>query len=439
MTGDATRTLIGATMMAEFRSGARLAVAACITLSGAIACRGEKRADYSGPYGKQVAETVPRIEAAVGLKFKTPPRVEARSKDQVREFIMRQFRDPKSLREFTGIEAAYKRLGMVPDSLDLKKFLVDLLAEQIVGYYDPKTKVLYVVSGSPPEAASITITHELVHALQDQYISLDSTQKIEGQNDRTSAAQAVFEGQAVYEQIAAMLGGNNVAVNLPGGWDRVREMIRENQSSMPVFAAAPLVIQETLIFPYLSGAEFVRNFKERNPGKTIYEDMPLSTEQILHPTAYFGKRDNPTSLTLPQLKSGTPTYQNTLGEFETRLFLFQHLKDQNEAVRGASGWDADRYELFNAAGGEGIVWVTVWDSDLDASEFFDMLNQAVEKRYVVTRSGPPGAVSRSYNAAGRSVQITTAEVSGRPVVVYVDVPAGASTDVIDLSKVRLQE
>jgi len=201
------------------------AAISCFALTSAAACR-EKTASYAGPYGKQVAEAVPRIEAAVGLKFKSPPRVEARSKEQVREFVTQQFRDPQSLREFNGIEAAYKLFGMVPDTMNLKKFLVDLLTEQIIGYYDPKTKVLYIVNGSPKEAAEITINHELVHALQDQYISLDSTQKIEGQNDRQSAAQAVFEGQAVYEQIAAMLGGNNVAVNLPGGWDRVRETIR---------------------------------------------------------------------------------------------------------------------------------------------------------------------------------------------------------------------
>jgi len=411
---------------------------AWLLVAAASGCT-EKKSEYAGPYGKQLAEVVPKIEAAVGLKFKTPPRVEARSKEQVRAFVTQQFRDPKSLREFNGIEATYKMLGMVPDTLDLKKFLVDLLAEQIIGYYDPKTKVLYVVDGSPPEAASITITHELVHALQDQYISLDSTQKIEGKNDRQSAAQAVFEGQAVYEQIAAMLGGNNVAVNLPGGWDRVREMIRENQSSMPVFAAAPLVIQETLIFPYLSGAEFVRNFKERNPSKVIYEDMPLSTEQILHPTAYFGKRDNPTEITLPPLIGVTPTYQNSLGEFETRLFLFEHLKDQNEAVRGASGWDGDRYELSNTAGGPGIVWVTLWDSAVDASEFFDVLNQVVEKRYGVKPSGNAGATTRTYTGKGRTVEVSTAEVSGRPIVVYVDVPAGANTKVLDVSQIRLKE
>jgi hypothetical protein len=335
--------------------------------------------------------------------------------------------------------AAYKRLGMIPDTLNLSKFLIDLLEEQIVGYYDPKTKVLYVVSDAPKEAVSITITHELVHALQDQYISLDSTQKVENQNDRQSAAQAVFEGQAVYEQIAAMLGGTNVAMNLPGGWDRVREMIRENQASMPVFARAPVVIQETLIFPYLSGAEFVRNYKDRSEGRPLYENMPVSTEQILHPSAFFGKRDVPTTITLPPLKGVVGTYQNTLGEFETRLFLFQHLKEQTDAVRGAAGWDGDRYVLFNTTGGDGIAWATVWDSQTDASEFYDLLGTVIKNRYNVEGNGETGAVVRTFTAAGRSIQISTSEVGGRPVVLYVDVPAGANANVLDLSQLKLEQ
>ena len=402
-------------------------------------CSEKRKNEYPGPYGRQVATAVPAIENAVGLKFKKPPKLEMRSKQQVREFVTRQITDPTAAKEMEGMSEAYKRLGMIPDTLNLQKFLVDLLEEQIVGYYDPKTKVLYLVSDAPKEAVGITITHELVHALQDQYISLDSTQQIIGQNDRQSAAQAVFEGQAVYEQVAAMLGGTNVAINLPGGWDRVRDMIRENQASMPIFARAPTVIQETLIFPYLSGAEFVRNFKERNPGKSIYSDMPVSTEQILHPTAFFGKRDMPTAVTLPPLVGAATTYSNTLGEFETRLFLFQSLNDQNQAVQGAAGWDGDRYALFSTRGGQGIAWVTVWDSQADASEFFDMLGKSVSRRYKTTADEQPGALVRSFSAGGRSVQISTTEVSGRPVVLYVDVPAGASTNVLDLTKVGLKQ
>jgi len=413
-------------------------VAATILAAGlASSCNNDKPAEYSGPYGKQVADAVPKIETAVGLKFKKPPRVEARSKEQVRQFVTSQVTDPKAAKDLDGKTIAYKRLGMIPDSLDMKKFLIDLLSEQIIGYYDPRTKVLYVVNGSPKEAVAITVTHELVHALQDQYISLDSLQQIEGQNDRQSAAQAVFEGQAVYEQIAVMLGGGNVAVNLPGGWDRVRDMIRENQASMPIFAAAPVVIQETLIFPYLSGAEFVRNFKERNPGKPIYSDMPASTEQILHPSAFFAKRDVPTEITLPPLKGATSSYENNFGEFETRLFLFQALKDQNAAVQAAAGWDGDRYTIF--ANGQGIAWVTVWDSPADASDFFDSLGKVMKKRYDATSDAAPGATTRDYSGKGRSVRITTTEINGKAVVLYVDVPAGSSTDVLDLSKVTLKE
>ncbi len=52
--------------------------------------------------------------------------------------------------------------------------MLTLLAEQVIGYYDPKVKVLYVVQGAGEENVVLTISHELVHALQDQYFNLDS-------------------------------------------------------------------------------------------------------------------------------------------------------------------------------------------------------------------------------------------------------------------------
>jgi hypothetical protein len=413
-----------------------LAGGAFLTLVSA--CESQKP-KYEGPYAAEVSEAVPMIEKAVGLKYKTPPKVETRSKEQVREFVTKQFTDSLAMHDIAGQEAAYKRLGMIPDTLKLQQFLTSLLEEQIVGYYDPHTKVLYVVDGAPKDMAGITITHELVHALQDQYISLDSVQKIRDDNDRLSAAQSVFEGQAVYEQISIMLGGTNIAINLPGGWDRIREMIRENQASMPIFAAAPKVIQETLIFPYLSGAEFYRNYKERKPASIIYNDMPSSTEQIIHPAAFFVTRDNPTRVTLGTLSNATKVYENDLGEFETRLFLFQHLNDQNEAVRGATGWDGDRYAVVNTPQGQGIVWLTVWDSPVEAGEFFHLAGQSVEARYSTKAGSASSALVKNYSAAGRTLQLSTMEIQGRPVVVYVDVPAGANPNIINPAQVVLKE
>ena len=399
------------------------------------ACR--ERKEYEGPYGRKVAEAIPLIERGTGLKFKRPPKVEARSKAQVREFVLAQITKPVAQREMAGQEAAYKRFGMISDTLNLREYLVGLLEEQIVGYYDPATEVLYIVEGSPDDIVGLTITHELVHALQDQYVDLEAHQNVEGENDRQAAAQAVFEGQAVYEQIAAMLGGGNVAVNLPGGWDRVREMIRENQASMPIFAGAPLVVQETLIFPYLSGAEFIRGFKTRNPGGTPYADMPVSTEQILHPSAYFGTRDHPTRVTFGPVR-GTKRYENTLGEFETRLLLFQHTEDQNDAIRGATGWDGDRYALVDTPAGEALVWVTVWDSAVEAGEFREVMQAALEAKTLVGGSAASETV-RVYANGGRTARLITAEVGGRPLVIYTDAPSSVTGDIIDPAGIRLEE
>src|SRR4051812_2018979 len=326
---------------------------------------------------------------------------------------------------------------MIPDTPNPPHFPASLLAAQIVGGYDPKNKDLYIVNGAPKEVVGITITHELVHALQDQYVSLDSVQRVRDDNDRLSAGQSVFEGQAVYEQISIMLGGTNIAIALPGGWDRIREMIAENRSSMPIFAAAPKVIQETLIFPYLSGAEFYRNYKERKPGTPVYNDMPVSTEQVIHPAAFFVTRDNPTRVTLGTLSNATKVYENDLGEFETRLFLFQHLNDQNEAIRGASGWDGDRYAVVNTPQGPGIIWLTVWDSPVEAGEFYDVAGRAIEKRFSTKAASGGTSAARKYSASGRSLQLSTVEIGGRPVVIYEDLPEGANLNVVNAAQVKL--
>lgn len=396
-----------------------------LALSGA-ACRRAPQ-EGSGPYARIVAEAIPNVERTVGLKFKRPPVIQARDKDQVRSYVLRQLDDSAARRDLAGTERAYKLLGMIPDSVDLHKLMTNLLVEQIVGFYDPATKVLYVVKGSDKSIVQTVVTHELVHALQDQYINLDSIQKATGDDDRTMAAQAALEGQAVFEQLEAMLPPGNVAVNLPGGWDRVREEIRNNQSSMPVFSSAPLVIQESLLFPYLSGAEFIKNYKERMHGGVPYGAMPVSTEQILHVYSYFGtpdapgKRDDPTRVSFALPAGVSATFDNDLGEFETRLFLYQQLTSQDDAVRGAAGWDGDRYVLFQTAHGPAIAWATVWDTQGDAADFYALLQR----------------IRDGSNHQSRTVQVSTTEVSGRPVVLWVDVPSGERADVVTTANVRI--
>jgi len=387
-------------------------------------------------YARRMQEAIPKIEQATGLKFKTTPRLELRSREQVRDFLVGKFNESTPAEQLRGEEMAYKLFGLIPDTMDLRGFLLELLTEQIIGYYDPATKVLYVVEGAPRDLADITVTHELIHALQDQYIDLDSIQKSSADSDRQVAAQAVLEGQATFEQMTIMLGGD-FAARIPGGWDRVRETIRESQTAMPVLSSAPMAIQESLLFPYLSGAEFVRRYKMRKPSGSPLDELPVSTEQVLSDQAYFGdERDQPTRVRLPGT-AGNGGHEQTMGEFGTRLLLYQHLKDHTVATGAARGWDGDRYRVFRAGPGRGIAWVTVWDSSVEAAQFVDAMGQAVSRRYRTgePRSGSGGA--RTYSGTARTVAITPRELSGRNVVLYVDVPRGASTSALNLDQVQL--
>lgn len=406
-----------------------------LILAALSACSRERR---ETPVADRVSAAVPRLEKSIGVPFKTPPKFEMRSKEEVRKFLESQFATEVPDEDLRGSERAYKRFGLIPDTLDLKRFMLTLLTEQVAGFYDPATKVLYIVQGASDDMVSVTVSHELVHALQDQYFDLDSLRKIKRHNDRQVAAQAVIEGQATLEQLASMLGSGTAVANIPGGWDRVREVIRGSQGSMPVFAGAPMLIQETLLFPYLSGAEFMRNFKEKNGGALPFGNMPQSTEQVMHEDRFFLNRDVPTTVTLPPV-SGGDAYDNDLGEFETRLFLFQHLKDRDAAYRGAAGWDGDRFVSFTTGRGDGLAWLTVWDTAVDAAEFFDLIDTALLKRFDDLRPGVSSGTRRTWTTRGRTIALTAVEVGGRPCVLFVDVPAGSSTDVIDLAKVKLEE
>ena len=406
-------------------------------LIGATAC-GPKAPEYDGPFRAEVRRAIPQIEASTGLKFTTMPKLEMRDRDQVREFLEQQFAEQMTPIEIAGIERAYKQLGMLPDSMDLRQFLLDLLTEQVAGYYDPATKVLYVVEGGSPDITSVTIGHELVHALQDQHFPLDSAQALKGDNDRQVALQAVIEGQAVYEQMSQMLGGSDFGMRIPGGWDQVREMIRTEQAGMPKFASAPVLLQETLLFPYLSGAEFVRQFKRIRKGAPPFSPLASSTEQILHPEKLLDSiPDNPTRITLGAPRGATLIHEDNLGEFETRLFLYEHLKDVGGAAAGAAGWDGDRYQVVQTSAGPGIAWLSVWDSPVEAAQYRDFMERMVEKRFGVRpRSGGEGD-ARRWTAKGRKLTLTVETIGERAVVVWEDVPAAAAGGVLDVRSVVL--
>ena len=398
------------------------------------ACGRGDRVTTKGPYATEVAQAVPMIEKATGLKFKRQPVLETRTRQQVHDFLEQRFKDDVSDSVITGEEILYRRLGLIPDTLDLRAFELRLLTEQVVGFYDPRTKVLYVVDGAPSDQVGFVVSHELVHALQDQYMNLDSIQDVRGNNDRTLAAQAVIEGQAVLVPIQAMLGPG---ADLPAGWDRVRDMVRQNKDKMPVFSSAPMVLQETLIFPYLSGLEFMHNFAAQRAGQEPYTAMPTSTTQILHDSAYFGSHpEQPLGITFAAPARGSVLYTDNLGEFETRLFLFQHLQDQTEAVRGAAGWRGDRYEVIRTPHGDGIAWLSLWNGAVESAQFGSDMEQVIARRFA-SPAAHEGALGKSYTVKGRTITLWGGEVDGHAAVLYTDLPDGESASIVKLSEATI--
>jgi hypothetical protein len=417
---------------------ARLAAAALGATALATACQGTS--DHRS-YLERAVALAPQIEHATGMRFVSPPKVEVRSADQVRAYVQKQLDDSLARRDVAATEAAYKRLGLIGDSVNLRDLLGRILEKQIVGYYDPPSKTLYIVDGADSAAAETTLRHELVHALQDQHANLDSIERSGGDEDRSNAAHAALEGLASYAQFAS----SGVALQAPGAWDRVRGEIRDNMERTPILAEAPFVVRETLLFPYLSGAEFARRFVDRGGGDSLLKRLPTSTEQVLHADAYFGKGggkpDAPTTVTLPVPNGGTVTHAGTLGEFQIRLFLYQHLEDLDLAARAALGWDGDRYEVVHTPQGDAFAWLTVWDTPQDAAEFFDALGQTIPKHYPDAKlgTGAPAGGRQYVAGGGRTLLLRALDVQGRSAVLYVDAPPGAPPALVDAAKVTLRE
>ena len=116
-----------------------------------------------------------------------------------------------------GLETAYRLFGLLPDTLALRTLLLDLYAEQVAGYYDPDSATLFGVAGADRAQLRLVLAHEMVHALQGQYLPLDSILKSTANNDRLTAAQSILEGQATLASIAVLAPGQDVAATRSSG------------------------------------------------------------------------------------------------------------------------------------------------------------------------------------------------------------------------------
>jgi hypothetical protein len=364
-----------------------------------------------------VDSMLPKLEVLAGLKKLKPVALAEQSREAVRAYVESRLAEELPPRELAGIRETYVAFGMIPDTLDLKALLLDLYQEQVAGYYDPKSAKFYLVKGTPVALLRPVLAHELVHALQDQHVDLDSLISRERGNDRQTAAQAAIEGHATLVMFAFLaqeaFGRVIGPADLPDISAQLRPALDAQNSQFPVFRRAPRIIRETMVFPYVGGASFVQKVWAANARDGFVAPLgsllPQSTEQVLHTAERFlATRDAPTELRFANTKD--VLYENTLGELETGILLAEYLGvDPGSA---AAGWDGDRYQLVTSSGKKMVLWQSVWDDAVAADRFADAYRHVAAKR------------------PGRSIRVERNVLHNREGVFIVDAEAGADVQAV---------
>ncbi len=349
-------------------------LSALLALAIATACRGERPQDgdqftAAADFERLVDSLAPDVARVAGLEWRQPPRAALRTRGEVRRYLLEKVAAELPPERLEGMAASYRLLGLLPDTLDLGRLLVELYAEQVVGYYDPDSAMLFGVQGADPAQLRYLVAHELTHALQDQYLRLDSILAMRRESDRQAAAQAVLEGQAMIVSLQAF-APDPAAVTQPGFWDLARGAVRELQGGTPVFKSAPLVLRESLLFPYLDGAEWIVWWENSPLADSLPYGarMPESSEQILHPERYQAG-DRPLVVRFVGDTAGV-LYEDTMGELELRILDGQLTgRDSRSETALAYGWAGDRFRTVGTPDGPALVWYLAWDDQRSADRW----------------------------------------------------------------------
>jgi hypothetical protein len=277
-----------------------------------------------------------------------------------------------------------------PD-FDLYNFTIDLLTEQVAGFYDPETDEFVVVSEGGGASFSaleqLTHAHEFVHALQDQHFALDMLSNDSLDSEAAFALRALAEGDATLAQTLYLEEGYFTQ-------EQLLEILAEFGSiDSTIFDSAPPILANELTFPYSKGLEFVQTLYDQGGYAAVdaaWADLPQSTEQIIHPERYLAG-DAPQIVALQPLTDTLGAGwqrldEDVLGEFYLREYLAQQLT-ANETEQAATGWGGDRYAVYWNEETESLVMVLrlVWDTSADSAEF-----AAAYQLYVGALFGPGG-------------------------------------------------
>jgi hypothetical protein len=345
------------------------------TATGASASPEATQAGLDPELADEIDEIEQQTEDIRELDLLEPVPISVISREELRQNLIDDVNADYSQEEADEDAQELWLLRLIDDpTIDLYQFQIDLLSEQVLGYYDPERDEMFIVSDADGLSglAEFTLSHELVHAIQDQHYDLQKVRFYDqGDNDRDTAAVALIEGDAQLAQTQyAQTMDPSELIDMLGEAGSLSSEVVDN---------APPYLRESLYFPYEQGLKFVQTLYSEDGFATLdqaFTDPPTSTEQILHPEKYLDERDDPQNVELPDLNSalGDGWEQrdtDSLGEFDLSVLLRENGAD--DYAEAAAGWDGGRYAFYAGDSGELMVVKTVWDNPAEATEFHDAM------------------------------------------------------------------
>jgi hypothetical protein len=354
---------------------------------------------------RSVDEILQIVSQDTGLPIKHKVKRKLITRDQVERYVEKRLESDKDAQRLEREQLVLKKFGLIPSNYDLHAEFLKLLREQVAAFYDPKTKTVNLLDWVRPELQRPVLAHELTHALQDQSIDLrvwfragatDKGPEPDEQEQVVEEAQAAREGVAEGQAMVAMIdyilapSGLNI-LKAPDVANAMRASMSDGKN-LPVLAAAPAYLRESLLMPYAFGFDFERAVLAAKGTAVAFDGVlknpPKDTFEVMDSDAYLKSQSVP-PLRIPDLdKLIAPDYERYdfggMGAFDVYLLAKQYVpeKDPKEYY---PHWRGGYYLAAHAKSAPkdrvALIYLSRWDSPDAAEAFAKMYGDYVPKRY----------------------------------------------------------
>jgi hypothetical protein len=344
------------------------------------------------------------------IKHQVKPRLTTRA--EVDKYLLDKMKDDKDAKRMERSEVVLKKFGLIDADFHLESFLVKLLDEQIAAYYDSKTKTVNLLDWIAPDTQKPVLAHELTHALQDQRVNLDKWQsqtsddishsfaedkKHVATDEDDTAREAVLEGQAMAVFVDYSLAPAHQSLrSAPQMIENLLDNMTDDGDS-PVLSRAPLLLQESLLFPYKEGLKFEATLVVDAKSPTtayaaVLDHPPASSYEIMNPKAYEEGVKVPI-LNMPDIHSLIDADYNpydigVMGELDVRILaeLFggnQVAAELTPAWNGGIYYAAQKKDAAdkNSTASVALFYLSQWKSKAAADDFVKMYSDELAKKY----------------------------------------------------------